>query len=164
MTKIEARQPPEPSGKIVGWRELVGLPDLNIEQLRAKIDSGARTSAIHAENQEQFDRDGANWVRFNLLSPDGKLVQTIEAPVSDEREIKNTGGMPERRIIIRTNLLIGAHHTRIDVSLADRKNMGFDLILGRTAIRQLRLLIHPGRSFLMGPPIFKSTKKIAAIQ
>lgn len=164
MTKTETRQHPDPSGKIVGWRELVGLPDLNIEQLRAKIDSGARTSAIHAENQERFDRDDVNWVRFRLPSPDGKQVQILEAPVFDEREIKNTGGLPELRIIIRTTLLIGTHRTRIDVSLADRKNMGFDLILGRTAIRQLRLLIHPGRSFLLGPPVPKSIKKFAAVQ
>ena len=164
MTKAEKNLISLKSGKVVGWRELVGLPDLNIEQLRAKIDSGARTSAIHAEDQERFDHEGENWVRFRIPSARRKQDQIFEAPVFDEREIKNTGGLPERRIIIRTTLLLGAHRTHIDVSLADRKAMEFDLILGRTAIRQLRLIIHPGRSFLMGPPKPKSTRKTAAIQ
>lgn len=164
MTKSEMRQPPTPSGKIVGWREYVGLPDLHIEQLRAKIDSGAKTSAIHAENQERFDREGVNWVRFRFPSADGKQDQILEAPIFDEREIKNTGGLSERRIIIQTTLLLGTHSTRIDVSLADRENMAFDLILGRTALRPLRLLIHPGRSFIMGQPAPESVMKIAANQ
>lgn len=162
MTKSEKKLTNSKSGKIVGWRETVGLPDLNISLLRAKIDSGARTSALHAEDQERFLRDGVDWVRFRFPSARRKQDQLLEAPIFDEREIKNTGGMPERRIIIRTALLLGAHRTRIDVSLADRKNMEFDLILGRTAIRELRLLIHPGRSFLMGQPRQKAKKAIAA--
>jgi hypothetical protein len=150
------------SGKIVGWRETVGLPDLNIALLRAKIDSGARTSALHAEHQERFEREGVEWVRFRFPSARRTQDRILEAPIFDEREIKNTGGTPERRIIIRTTLLLGVHRTRIDVSLADRKNMEFDLILGRTAIRELRLLIHPGRSFLLGEPRQKAKKTISA--
>jgi hypothetical protein len=144
----------------VGWREIVGLPDFDIKHLRAKIDSGARTSALHAENQETFDQDGKKWVRFELPDKDKKQYLIFEAPIVDERRIKNSGGVPEKRIIIRTTLLIGTHRTHIDVSLADRKNMEFDLILGRTALRPLRLLINPGRSFQMGDPMPKSPKKM----
>lgn len=160
MIKSKTRPRLVNTGKTVGWREIVGLPDFDINQLRAKIDSGARTSALHAENQEMFDQDGRKWVRFSFPSTDKSQYQIFEAPIVDERRIKNSGGVPEKRIIIRTTLLIGTHRTHIDVSLADRKNMEFDLILGRTALRPLRLLINPGRSFLMGDPIPRSPKKI----
>lgn len=139
--------------EVVGWRELVGLPDFNIEEMRAKIDTGARTSALHAENQEVFERAGQKWVRFKfpVRRPAPDLL--LEALVIDERNIKNTGGVPERRLIIRTTLLLGRHRWKIDVSLADRKKMEFDLILGRTALRSRRVLVNPGSSFIMGRPL-----------
>lgn len=143
----------------MGWREIVGLPDFNIANLRAKIDTGARTSAIHAENQERFERGGEKWVRFCFPSSNPAVDDLLEARVIDEREIKNTGGVPELRLIIRTTLLLGRHRWHIDVSLADRKKMEFDLILGRTAIRRHKILIDPGRSFLAGPPVPTAKRK-----
>jgi hypothetical protein len=139
----------------VGWRELVGLPDFNIEEMRAKIDTGARTSALHAENQELFEQAGQKWARFKfpVRGPAPDLL--VEAQVIDERNIKNTGGVPERRLIIRTTLLLGRHRWKIEVSLADRKKMEFDLILGRTALRSRGVLINPGSSFIMGRPLNK---------
>jgi hypothetical protein len=142
-------------GEVVGWRELIGLPDFNIEEMRAKIDTGARTSALHAENQQQFERAGQNWVRFKLSAHGPAPDYLLEAQVIDERDIKNTGGVPERRLIIRTTLLLGRHRWKIDVSLADRKKMEFDLILGRTALRSRGVLINPGSSFIMGRPLIK---------
>ncbi len=140
---------------VVGWRELVGLPDFNIQEMRAKIDTGARTSALHAENQELFERAGQKWVRFKFPVRGPAPDHLLEAQVIDERNIKNTGGVPERRLIIRTTLLLGRHRWKIDVSLADRKKMEFDLILGRTALRSRRVLINPGSSFIMGHPLSK---------
>lgn len=157
MINDEAHSSSEKFGKIVGWREFVSLPDLDIEHLRSKVDSGAKTSAIHAENQEVFARDGVGWVRFHFPSSEENQYKILEAPIFDRREIKNTGGVPERRIIIKTTLLIGAHQTDIEVSLADRKKMGFDLILGRTALRSLGLMINPSRSFILDKPIEKTT-------
>ena len=141
--------------EVVGWRELVGLPDFNIAEMRAKIDTGARTSALHAENQELFERAGQKWVRFKfpVRRPAPDLL--LEAQVIDERNIKNTGGVPERRLIIRTTLLLGRHRWKIEVSLADRKKMEFDLILGRTALRSRRVLVNPSSSFVMGRPLSK---------
>lgn len=159
MTKNSTAKSPQQPKEIVGWREIVSLPDLNIKNLRAKIDSGARTSAIHAENQERFERNGVPWVRFNFPAPQRRKFLSLETPIIDEREIKNTGGIAERRLIIRTTLLIGSHRTHIEVSLADRKNMGFDLILGRTAMRSLRILVNPARSFLLGTPAPKRGDK-----
>jgi len=164
LIKAPAQSRSEPPVRCVGWREVVELPDLDIKKLRAKIDSGARTSAIHAENQEIFYRDDVKWVRFSFPSPDSKGRKILEAVVSDERKIKNTGGVPEQRVIIRTNLMVGSYRAKVDISLADRKNMEFDLILGRTALRVLRLMINPSRSFLMGDPVSKVTQKHAVNQ
>lgn len=135
----------------IGWREMVSLPDLDIAGMKAKIDTGARTSALHAEQQELFTRQGVPWVQFLVPSGNGGL-SSVKAPLFDRREIKNTSGVPEERLVIRTRLLLGGHCWTIDVSLADRKQMEFDLILGRTAIRGKRVLVDPGRSFVAGQP------------
>ena len=140
----------------VGWRELVAVPELNIRGMRAKIDTGARTSAIHAVDQKLFERDGQDWVRFRVPASKAHKSIYIEAPVHDQRAIKNTRGIPQTRIIIEVLMLIGSHKWHIELSLADRENMGFDMILGRTAIRRRKVLVDPGRSFLMGPPKYVS--------
>ncbi|MCX2722002.1 ATP-dependent zinc protease [Roseibium salinum] len=137
---------------IIGWREIVSLPELGVFDMRAKIDTGARTSALHAEEHEIFDRSGVRWVRFRVPASRHHRDFRVEVPVLDERDIKNTSGVPERRIVIRTVLHLGRHNWHVDVSLANRANMGFDMILGRTAIRRHNVLVDPGRSFLAGNP------------
>lgn len=133
---------------IIGWREHIELPDMGIGILEAKIDSGARTSAIHAVDIEPIDRGGVPHVSFSVpLTGHGKTYRCIE-PVIDLRKVKNTSGIPEQRFIIRTDLVLGPRRWPIEVSLADRGLMGFDLILGRTAIRRHRILVDPERSFL----------------
>lgn len=143
---------------VIGWRESVALPLLGIAHAMAKIDTGARTSAIHAERIRRFDRDGAPWVRFHV--PHAGLPEAVdcEAPVIDARAIKNTSGIPEDRIVIETQVRLGDRLWRIEVSLADREAMTFPLILGRTAIRGHNILVHPGRSELAGPPRRKPRK------
>lgn len=137
---------------VIGWREIVSLPELGVFDMRAKIDTGARTSALHAEDQDVFDKDGRRWVRFRVPASRHHSDYRVEVPVLDERDIKNTSGVPETRIVIRTLLHLGTHHWHVDVSLADRSNMGFDMILGRTAIRRHNVLVNAGRSFLAGKP------------
>lgn len=149
-----------PPRQDIGWREEVALPELHIARLRAKIDTGARTSALHAEAVERFERGGRPWVRFTV--PQATTAGRIEAPVADEREIRNTSGRPERRIVIRTPLILGRRHWLIEVSLADRTEMAYDLILGRTAIRGRKLCVNPGRSFLAGPPVLPESIKETA--
>lgn len=136
----------------IGWREHVSLPDLGIATLRAKIDTGARTSALHAVDIEVFDQDGHAWVGFHVPLPGKPRWKRCTARLVDQRPIKNTGGIPEHRYVVETTLILGHRHWRIEVSLADREKMEFDLLLGRTAIRGRRMLINPGRSFLAGPP------------
>ncbi|MGM0516654.1 MAG: ATP-dependent zinc protease [Pseudomonadota bacterium] len=139
--------------QIIGWREHIALPDLAIDRIKAKVDTGARTTALHAEGIEEFRRDGRVWVRFLTPPYHGSDCEPVSARVIDRREIRNTSGIPQERPIIHTTLVIGHRHWGIDISLTDRTEMGFDLILGRTALRRHRLLVDPGRSFLAEEPV-----------
>lgn len=136
----------------IGWREIIGLPDLGIPRFRAKIDTGARTSALHATNLKLIDSNGATRVQFHVPVPGTPRTTRCTCPLVDRRAIKNTSGEPEERYIIRTTLVLGSRRWPIEVSLADREKMGFDLILGRTAVRGRRILVNPGRSYLAGMP------------
>lgn len=133
---------------IVGWRETIALPELGISAAVAKIDTGARTSAIHATRIKVFDRDGADWVSFHVPHAGLERAVQCEAPLVDRREIKNTSGVPQERLVIETLLVLGQRKWRIDVSLADRADMKLPLILGRTAITRRNILVNPGRSHL----------------
>jgi hypothetical protein len=147
---MEARLIPKESLK-VGWREWVGLPDLRVAAIKAKIDTGARTSALHAYRIEPFRRSGALWLRFALhpiQRSEGTKV-TCEARAIDERTVRNSGGGVERRYIIKTLLKLGENSWPIELALANRDQMGFRMLLGRTAL-QGRVLIEPGRSYLLG--------------
>ena len=136
----------------IGWREVIGLPDLGVARVVAKIDTGARTSAIHATRVKPFRRDGADWVRFHIPHSSGLRARDVEAPLLGTRPIKNTSGIHEERLVIETALVIGRRRWRIEVSLANRTRMALPIILGRTAIRRHRILVDPGRSFLLGKP------------
>jgi hypothetical protein len=148
--------PPEPLVSrpvmVVGWRERVALPALGIRKVVAKIDTGARTSALHATRIRLFDKDGAPWVSFRV--PHAGLARTAhcEAPLIGRRQIRNTGGVAEERLVIETTLAIAGRRWRIEVSLADRGAMAAPLILGRTAIRRRRIVVDAGHSFLTSLP------------
>lgn len=146
MSKPRLRQ--SPVQQVVGWREQISLPDFGIFDMPAKIDTGARTSALHAVDQTVVERDGVHWVEFSIPLKNHKTVQHLSAPVVEERDIKNTGGVPERRLVVRTTLNIGKRQWMIEVSLANREQMEFDLIIGRSAIRTHNLLVDPGRSYI----------------
>lgn len=138
----------------IGWREWIGLPDLGIATIKAKLDTGARTTALHATNIKTITRDGERWVEF--VVPQEKRHKCA-ARILDERDIKNTSGRAELRLVIETTLVLGQRRWTIEVSLADRKQMEFEVILGRTALRGHRLLVNPGKSLLMGPPMTLSS-------
>ena len=140
---------------VIGWREKVSLPDLGIKRIAAKIDSGALTSALHAVDIEEFREDGKRWVAFTITSPELRC----RLPLVDRRPVKNTSGVWDPRFFIETRLLMGDRSWPIEISLADREQMGFDLILGRTAIRGRNILIDPDRSALAGPPKQKKVRQ-----
>lgn len=136
--------------KTIGWREWLALPELGIEQIKAKIDTGARSSTLHALDIERFERDGVAMVRFRVYpvqrSQEGMML--VEAPVLDEREVRSSNGQVQVRIVIRTMMQLGDDQWPIDLTLTNRDIMGFRMLLGREAMRG-RYLIDPGRSYVV---------------
>jgi hypothetical protein len=147
---MEARPTPDEPLK-VGWREWVGLPEFQVAAIKAKIDTGARTSALHAYRIEPFRRAGALWVRFELqpLQRSQTVRVACEAPAVDERVVRNSGGVVERRFIVKTLVRLGDLAWPIELALANRNQMGFRMLIGRTALKG-RALVEPGRSYLLG--------------
>lgn len=137
----------------IGWREWVTLPDLGGVTVKAKIDTGARTSSLHAARLTVSGPPGEQTVRF-LLHPEQRSSANsvwVEAPVLEQREVRSSNGQVQRRPTIRTRIRLGDVETTVDLTLADRGRMGFRMLLGRTALRR-HFLIDPGRSELMGRP------------
>ncbi len=144
-------QRPSKTPLTVGWREWVGLPELKVDAIKAKIDTGARTSALHAFRIEPFWRDGVVWVRFELNPIQRSHAKRVacEARAVDERTVRNSGGGVEQRYVVATMLKLGDKSWPIELALANRDQMGFRMLLGRTALKG-RALVEPGRSFLLG--------------
>ena len=154
--KKKPRPKPKPKPKqlpVVGWREWVSLPDLGVGTVRAKVDTGARTAALHAFGLETFERDGITYARF-AVHPEhqqpGPAVVT-EAPIVGERRIKSSSGTAEERLVIATKIAIGPHAFKAEITLTRRDEMGFPMLLGRQTIRK-RFLVDPGRSYVLGTP------------
>ena len=137
-------------GKVtVGWREWVSLPELGIDAIKMKVDTGARTSAIHAFEVESFKRDDTEWVRFSLHPiQDQPQVTVCEAPVLDRRVVTDSGGHKEERPVILTEIDLGGRRWPIEITLTDRETMKFRMLLGRTAMTEIR--VEPTESFLLG--------------
>ncbi|MEJ6403341.1 ATP-dependent zinc protease family protein [Yoonia sp. 2307UL14-13] len=133
---------------VIGWQERVDLPLLGLTNLMAKIDTGARTSALHATDIVEFERDGIPWVRFHSRFDDDTHDKDVETPIHDRRDITNTSGVPESRIIIRTRFRIAARQWQIDLSLTERTEMQFRMIVGRTALRGHKIVVDPGKRHL----------------
>lgn len=136
--------------KIVGWREWVRLPDFKVDKIKAKLDTGARTSALHAFRVTPFTKDGASYVRFFLHPLQRKSRPEVKcvAVVIDHRTVTDSGGRREERPVIRTTLKIGKSRYPIELTLTNRDDMGFRMLLGRQALRR-RYLVDPGRSFVI---------------
>jgi len=138
---------------VIGWREWLALPDLGIPEIKAKIDSGARSSALHAFDVERFRRDGKAMVRFRVhpYQRDSRRGRVAEAELLDERSVRNSGGHVERRPVIVTTAALGGRGFSIELTLTNRDEMGFRMLLGRQALRR-RFLVDVGGSFLAGRP------------
>ena len=143
----------------LGWREWVALPTLGVSRLRAKIDTGARTSALHVDAQWRFDEGGAQWVGFRLtLGRTTTHVIEAHAPIFDEREVVDSGGHRNRRVFLRTRLALAGQDREIELNLCQRHGLRFPLLLGRTAIEGL-FTVDPSRSYLHGrPPALAATR------
>ena len=138
---------------VIGWREWVALPALGVQVIKAKVDTGARSSALHAFELEHFDRHGTAMVRFQAhpIQRDDRHMVTAEAVLLEERWVRNSGGQEELRPVIETTVQVGGHLWPIELTLTNRDEMGFRLLLGRQAVRR-RYLVDPGHSYLQPLP------------
>lgn len=136
---------------IVGWREWLALPALNIPAIKAKIDTGARTSALHTMFTEQFELNGQDMIRFRVQPLHGRVPMEIEcvAPLVDERVVTNSGGQGELRYVIETTLSCRGVTWSAEMTLTNREDMKFPMLLGRTALAG-RFLVDPEASYLGG--------------
>jgi hypothetical protein len=151
--------PDEPPLPIIGWREWITLPGLGIKFVKAKIDTGARSSSLHAFDIEVFERNGDRWVRFNVnpVQRNASWVVQSTAPVIDMRSIRSSSGQEEIRPVVKTAVRMLGQEFDIELTLTDRNKMGFRMLLGREAFRK-RFLIDPGKSYLGGIPKKKKRK------
>ncbi|NEP62554.1 MAG: ATP-dependent zinc protease [Symploca sp. SIO2G7] len=133
----------------IGWREWISLPDLGMAGIKAKIDTGARSSTLHAFDIEVFKLNDSNFVRFKVCPyqfNDTDIV-TAEAELLDIRNIRNSGGQSQSRPVIKTSVMLGEQLWPIELTLTNRDVMGFRMLLGRQAVRR-RFLVDSGRSYL----------------
>jgi hypothetical protein len=136
---------------VIGWREWVSLPDLGLDAVKAKVDTGARSSTLSASDIEEVARHDTVWLRFAVhpLQADDDGVVTCEAPLVDYREIRSSNGDTEMRPVIATSVVVAGLHYPLELTLTRRAEMGFRMLLGRKAVRR-RFVVDPGRSFLGG--------------
>ena len=142
---------PSHSNTLAGWREWVRLPEIGVPWIKAKLDTGARTSSIHAYEIEPFEKDGADWVRFRVRpwqeSTEDEVV--VECPVHDVRRVRSSSGHVEERQVVKLRLELLGRRVTAEVTLSDRDAMGFRMLIGRQALRR-RFVVDAGSSFLGG--------------
>jgi hypothetical protein len=145
---------------VVGWREWVCLPELCIPSIKAKVDTGARTSSLHAFQLDSFTENGTLKVRFGIHPLQKTRMPEIicVADVIDERMVSDSGGHREKRFVIQTPIRLGDREWPIEITLTNREDMTFRMLVGRTAMRG-SMVVDPGRSFLAGRELAAYYKK-----
>lgn len=143
-----------PSLAIMGWREIVALPQLGIKEIKAKIDTGARSSALHAFNLHKFERNGIDMIRFQVhpYQRDSHTTITTEAKILDHRHVTSSSGHAQLRPTIQTVVELGGKQWMIELTLTNRDVMGFRMLLGRQAIRK-KFLVDASASYLQSKAI-----------
>lgn len=146
--------------RIIGWREWISLPEWNVDFIKAKVDTGARTSSLHANEIEMYERDGDKWVSF-VICPwqrNEKDAVRVDFPVLTVRDIRSSSGIAEQRPVIVAKIGLMGIVFDAELTLTNREQMGFRMLLGREAIRR-KFLVNAGRSYLAGRPE-KEVRKI----
>lgn len=143
-----SRQP-----EAAGWREWVSLPDLGVPWIKAKLDTGARSSAIHAFGIVELERDGEAWVRFEIhpWQRSAEESVSVELPVHDWRTVRSSSGHTEVRYVVRMDVRLLDRTIGCEMTLSRRDEMGFRLLIGREALRQ-GFVVDAGRSYVGGRP------------
>ena len=139
------------SNTLTGWREWVSLPDAGVDWIKAKIDTGARTSSLHAYDVEEFEREGEDWVRFQVKPWQESQEDTtrVECPVHDRRRVRSSSGHQQERIVVLLAIRLVDRLVVSEVTLSNRDEMGFRMLIGREALRR-GFVVDPARSFLGG--------------
>ncbi len=145
---------------IIGKEEWCGLPELGLPAIKARVDSGAKTSSLHAFNIHQFEENGKRYVHFDIhpIQNDRKTIQSCRGMVVDKREVKSSTGDKERRPVIKTPITLGDETWEIEVTLTNRDSMGYRMLIGREAMTN-RVLIDPDSSFCLGTVSTEEVKK-----
>ena len=158
------------SKKIIGWKEWFELPCLELPAIKGKIDTGAKTSSLHAFNIESFYLEDVEYVRFDVhpLQKNKRLTRSCVARVVDHRMVSDSGGKKEKRFVIKSDLKIGEHKIRIELTLANRDSMAFRMLLGREAVKQAKMIVDVSKSFAQGEKnkaeilkLYRTTKPIS---
>lgn len=141
---------------LIGWKEWLSFPNLGIPAIKAKIDTGARTSSLHTFSIEEYAAQGQRMVRFGIhpLQKRKDIELFCDAPVIDRRRVKDSGGHVEKRYVIQSMAILGNMHWPIEVTLTNRESMMFRMLLGRTALGK-RFIIDPRRSYVSGRTLAK---------
>ena len=149
---------------IIGWREWVALPDFDIEKIKAKIDTGARTSALHAHFLEPYDKNGVPWIRFMVHPFQRNLTIDCEchAKVVDYRKVTDSGGHTEHRYVIHSSVKLGDHSFITEFTLTNRETMQFRMLLGRNTLKD-HYVVDSGKSFLLKRNVKKIKRNSASI-
>lgn len=148
---------PEKTFAILGWREWVGLPEFNIARIKAKIDTGARSSALHAFTIDPYLKGCEPWVMF-AIHPDQRnteLIVECHARVKDRRLVTDSGGHKQRRYVIESYLIVGSAQFSAEITLTNRDNMRFRMLIGRTMLNG-HFMVNPMASYLHGKPNYRS--------
>lgn len=142
-----------PDQVIAGWREWVSLPGVGVAHLKAKLDTGARSSAIHAFNLRAFDRDGRDWVRFEIhpWQRSAEDAVEVELPVVDKRQVRSSNGQVEERYAVELDVALVGRTIRTVVTLSNRDEMGFRMLVGREALAD-GFLVDSSASYAGGRP------------
>lgn len=138
--------------KIIGWKEWFNLDCIALPAIKGKIDTGAKTSALHAFNIETFYIEDVEYVRFDIhpLQKNKRLVRSCISRVIDRRMVSDSSGKKEKRIVIKSDLKIGDKKIRVELTLTNRDNMSFRMLLGREAIMQAKMIVDISKSFVQG--------------
>ena len=136
---------------VIGWREWISLPDLGVKSIKAKVDTGARTSSLHAFDLQEVEKNGVVWVRFEIHPEQRTSRPSIHAelPLVTRRRVRDSGGKTELRPVVETVVELLGRRWPIEITLTQRDAMGFRMLLGRQAIRR-RFVVDPGGSFYGG--------------
>ena len=138
--------------KIIGWKEWFSLDCIALPAIKGKIDTGAKTSALHAFNIETFYIEDVEYVRFDIhpLQKNKRFVRSCISRVIDRRMVSDSSGKKEKRIVIKSDLKIGDKKIRVELTLTNRDNMSFRMLLGREAIKQAKMIVDISKSFVQG--------------